>query len=468
MVDLLAALFMGFGLIVWLLETERNRARRADDELRLVRDFDPVTGLINRRRLLQELPAWLAHPRQPLALLMLRLDQLGSLSTTIGMVAAESLMADAAARLERQVQAHWMRPARISDTHLVQLIPSDNTSELSTFASSLLAAMRLPFPLAGNELSLSASIGIALAPTDADEAEALIAAAESACTSARAAGGNRFHYYSAARNKDALLRLSLQTELRRAMAKGEPELYFQPMVAGCGHQICAAEGLVRWHHPERGTLVPEMFVDGFEQLGLSEELDQLMIEQACREARLWYEQHGSEITVAVNVSAHSFHCSGFSDMIRRILEQTGLPPERLELEIVESSAMVSLQQAILTLHALRELGVRTALDDFGTGYSPLAHLRELPVDCLKIDRSFVNNVLTSQRDAAIVKATITLAHSLGLEVVVEGVETSAQMEWFAHRDADRMQGYLFSAPVPRERMRQLLGSREQWLAHAAH
>lgn len=164
------------------------------------------------------------------------------------------------------------------------------------------------------------------------------------------------------------------------------------------------------------------------------------------------------------MSTRSFQFIGFPDLVRGILEETGLESARLELEIVESGALVNPQHAIQTLGKLRELGVRSTLDDFGTGYSSLTHLRELPVDCLKIDRSFVHNVLTSQRDAAIVAATITLAHSLGLDVVVEGVETPQQMEWFKQHSADRLQGFLFSAPLRREEFHKLLDSREQWLA----
>lgn len=464
-IDLVSMLFMGFGLIIWLLEEERNRAQRADAALRQIRDFDPVTGFSNRRRLLNNLPQWLRQTNQHHALLMLRLDQQESLSGTIGIVSLESVMAEAAARFEQHVQSNWYRPARLSETRLLHIIPGTlNTARLTAIANDLLTSMRLPFYTNGQELSLSASIGIALAPDDGENAEALIAAAESACKSAHDAGGNRFHYFSSELNTVALTKLGLQSELRRAMLRGELELYYQPLVSGDNHRICGAEGLVRWNHPQRGTLLPEMFITEIDQLGLSEELDRTIIQQACREACVWRDRHGSEITISVNVSTRSFQFIGFPDLVRGILEETGLESARLELEIVESGALVNPQHAIQTLGKLRELGVRSTLDDFGTGYSSLTHLRELPVDCLKIDRSFVDNVLTNQRDAAIVAATITLAHSLGLDVVAEGVETPQQMEWFKQHSADRLQGFLFSPPLKREEFHKLLDSREQWLA----
>ncbi|MGA7298270.1 MAG: bifunctional diguanylate cyclase/phosphodiesterase [Rhodanobacteraceae bacterium] len=464
-IDLVSMLFMGFGLIVWLLEEERNRAQRADAAMRRIRDFDPVTGFPNRRRLLNDLPQWLRQTNQQTAILMLRLDQQETLSGTIGIVALESIMAETASRFEQHARSGWHRPARLSETRLVQVIPrADNTAHLTAFANDLLTTMRLPFYTDGQEFSLSASIGIALAPEDGETAEALIAAAESACKSAHDEGGNRFHYFSSELNTIALTKLGLQSELRQAMLRGELELYYQPLVSGDNHHLCGAEGLVRWNHPQRGTLLPEMFITEMDQLGLSEELDRMMIRQACREACIWRDRYGSEISISINVSTRSFQFAGFPDQVRGILNETGLEPARLELEIVESGALVDPSRAIQTLSQLRQLGVRSTLDDFGTGYSSLTHLRELPVDCLKIDRSFVDNVITSKRDAAIVAATITLAHSLGLEVVVEGIETQQQLEWFKQHDADRLQGFLFSAPIKSGEMHKLLQSRDQWLA----
>ncbi|HET6631638.1 MAG TPA: EAL domain-containing protein [Rhodanobacteraceae bacterium] len=464
-VGLVTELFAGFGLVVWLLEDEHNRAEAADVALRRLRDFDPVTGCPNRRRLLADLPHLLRESNQHAALLLLQLDQADTLAGSIGLVAAEKLMAEAAERLEQHTRPGWPRPSRLSETQLVQPIPQVlDGAALTVTANDLLAAMRVPFYGAGQELSLSASIGIALSPEDADTAEALIAAATVAGQRAHDQGGNRFQYYSSEMNTLALTRLGLQGELRRAMLHREMELFYQPLVAGDSHRLVGLEALVRWRHPHRGLLMPDLFIGEMEQLGLIEDLDRLVLEDACREARLWQERHGSEVSVSVNISTRSFQREHFPELVRSILATSGLSASRLEIEIVESGALGNPQRARLTLGRLRELGVRLALDDFGTGYSSLAHLRELPVDCLKIDRSFVNNVTSNPRDAAIVAATITLAHSLGLDVVAEGVENAEQLAWLRGQGVDRMQGYHFSVPLDRKALHRVLESRDQLLA----
>lgn len=463
--NLATELSIGFGLVVWLLEEQYQRAERADQRLRELRDFDPITGFPNRNRLLNELGTLLRQSNQHTAILLLRLDQAAAVSGALGPAPFESMMADASARMEQHVRPGWPRAARLSDNRLVQPIARfANASELTALANALLASMRLPFYVDGREMSFSASVGIAMAPEDADDPNHLIAAAESAAQRAHEQGGNRFQFSSSEVHSLALTRLSLQNDLRKALLQGEMQLYYQPLIATGSHRICSAEGLVRWNHPVRGLLLPDMFVTEMEQLGLLEELDRHVLEMGCREACLWRERYGSEISVSINLSTHSFQRSRFADLVRSVLRNTGLEPVRLELEVVETGAIEDPERAVASLERLREIGVRVSLDDFGTGYSPLSYLRELPIDCIKIDRSFVENVLDSPRDAAIVAATITLAHSLGLEVVAEGVESAAQLRWFHEHQVDRMQGHYFSPPLDVEAMRALLDAREQDLA----
>lgn len=467
LIDLMAELCIGFGLVIWLLEGEHHRAESADIALRRLRDFDPVTGFPNRGRLLADLPRLLQQSNQQTALLLLQMDQADVVTGTLGVVSFETVMAEVAMRMEQHSRPGWPRPSRLSDARLVQPIPrAGNTSELTAVANDLLASMRVPIYDSGQELALSASVGIAVSPQDADGAESLIVAAEAAAQSAHDLGGNRFQYYSAEMNTLALTRLGLQSELRQALLRGEMELHFQPLIGSDSERICGAEALIRWHHPTRGLLLPDMFVTEMNQLGLIEDLDRYALEHGCREACEWKQRYGSEISLSINVSTRSFQRSGFPNMVRTVLKATGLDPSRLELEIVESGAMNDPQRAIASLVRLREIGVRLALDDFGTGYSSLSYLRELPVDSLKIDRSFVDNVISSPRDAAIVAATITLAHSLGLDVVAEGVESAEQVAWFREHHADRMQGFYFSPPLDRTEMRRLLQSRDQLLARA--
>jgi len=463
--DLIAQLFIGYGLVVWLLEDERLRYERADTALRRLRDFDPVTGFPNRRRLMSDLESDLRATNQHTAVLLVRVDQADMLSSSLGMVASEAVIAEVAARVQDCALPGWPRPARLSESRLVQVVPHVHaTGDLAACADNLLAMLRAPFYSGGRELALSASIGIALSPDDAIQAAPLIGAAEAAAQQAHDEGGNRFRFYSTEMNSLVLTRLSLQAELRRALLRGEFELHYQPLLASSSHALAGAEALVRWRHPKRGLLAPDMFIEEMERLGMIEDLDRHVLERACREAQQWRAHDGKPLTVAVNISTRSFQREHFPELVRAVLASTGLAPQRLELEVVESSALEDIDRATECLTRLRALGVRVSLDDFGTGYSSLSHLRLLPVDCLKIDRSFADEVLVDQRAAAIVAAIIILAHSLDIEITVEGIENDAQLAWFERHEADRLQGYHFARPMEADLWRALQDERETLIA----
>ncbi|MDQ2972133.1 MAG: bifunctional diguanylate cyclase/phosphodiesterase [Pseudomonadota bacterium] len=465
--DLVAQLFIGYGLVVWLLEDERLRYERADTALRRLRDFDPVTGFPNRRRLMSDLQSGLRVTNQRTATLLVRIDQSDMLSSSLGVVAAETVMAEAASRVQECALPEWPRPARLSETRLVQVVPHAHTGDLAAAADNLLAMLRAPFYSGGRELALSASIGIALSPDDAQEAAALIAAAEAAAQQAHDEGGNRLHFYSIEMNSLVLTRLSLQAELRRALIRHEFELHYQPLLAAQSHRLVGAEALVRWRHPKRGLLAPEMFIEEIDRLGMIEDLDRYVLERACREAQQWRARGGAPLAVAVNISTRSFQREHFPELVRAVLAATGLAPQRLELEVVESGALDDIDRAIDCLTRLRALGTRVSLDDFGTGYSSLNHLRRLPVDGLKIDRSFVEEVLIDRRAAAIVSAIITLAHSLGIETTVEGIETAAQLAWFERHQVDRLQGFHFARAMDPQRWRAMQDERDTLIAVGA-
>lgn len=463
--DLVAQLFIGYGLVVWLLEDERLRYERTDTALRRLRDFDPVTGFPNRRRLMSDLQSELRATNQRTAALLVRIDQADMLSSSLGVVASEAVMAEAASRVLECALPGWPRPARLSETRLVQIVShAHTTSELATAADNVLSMLRAPFYSGGRELALSASIGVALSPDDATEAAVLIAAAEAAAQRAHDEGGNRLHFYSTEMNALVLTRLSLQAELRRALIRHEFELHYQPLLAAHSHRLLGAEALVRWRHPKRGLLAPEMFIQEIDRLGMIEDLDRHVLERACREAQQWRVRDGAQLAVAVNISTRSFQREHFPELVRAVLASTGLAPQRLELEVVESGALDDIERATECLTRLRALGARASLDDFGTGYSSLNHLRRLPVDCLKIDRSFVDEVLVDPRAAAIVSAIITLAHSLGIEITVEGIETAAQLAWFERHQIDRLQGFHFARAMEQQLWRALQEEQDMLLA----
>lgn len=456
-VTLLAPLFISYGLVIWLLEDERDRAERATDAAERLRLFDQLTGLPNRAQMLGHLAQQMQHP-QGAAMLLIRLDNLGNIAAASGMDGVDLALTTAAERIEKVARVNGMVAARPGADHIAihgAGLGAGNAAQ--RVAEQVLAALALPLFCNGREIAIEASVGIALAPQDATTAESLQSRAEMARARAQVDYATRYRFYAPDLDVAAKERLALQSELRSAFLNNEFVLEFQPILDGWSLEICGFETLVRWQHPQRGRLLPEAFIAELEPLGLVETLDAWVLEHACISACAWQKIGQEEVTVAVNVSAYSFQRRRFPEIIEALLRRTGLPAAALEIEIIESIAMEHPEHAALSIEHLRELGVRVMLDDFGTGFSSLKHLRQLPFDGIKIDHSFVVDVLIDPRDAAIVRAMLALAHSLGLEVVAEGIETAAQLAWFQSAGCDRLQGFHFHRSMPQEAVLELLG-----------
>ncbi|HQV73355.1 putative bifunctional diguanylate cyclase/phosphodiesterase [Dokdonella sp.] len=454
---LLAPLFISYGLVIWLLEDERDRAESATDAAERLRLFDQLTGLPNRSQMLSHLSQQMQHP-QGAALLLVRLDNLGNIAAASGMDGVDLALSSSAERIEDVARANGMVAARPGADHIaVHGAGVAGATAAQRVAEQILAALALPLFCNGREIAIEASVGIALAPQDASTSESLQSRAEMARARAQSDGAMRYCFYAPDLDVAAKARLALQSEIRSAFANNEFVLEFQPMLDGWNLEVCGFEALVRWQHPQRGRLLPEAFINELEPLGLVETLDAWVLEQACTSACAWQRIDREIITVAVNVSAYSFQRRRFPEVIEALLKRTGLPAASLEIEIIESIAMEHPEHAALSIEHLRELGVRVMLDDFGTGFSSLKHLRQLPFDGLKIDHSFVVDVLIDPRDAAIVRAMLALAHSLGLEVVAEGIETAAQLAWFQSAGCDRLQGFHFHRSMPQQAVLELLG-----------
>ncbi|MEO7013709.1 MAG: phosphodiesterase [Dokdonella sp.] len=457
---LLAPLFISYGLVIWLLEDERDRAESATDAAERLRLFDQLTGLPNRAQMLSHLTQQMQHP-QGAALLLVRLDNLGNIAAASGMDGVDLALSSSAERIEEVARANGMVAARPGADHIAVHSAGLGTSTgAQRVAEQILVALALPLFCNGREIAIEASLGIALAPQDASTAESLQSRAEMARARAQSDGAMRYRFYAPDLDVAAKARLALQSELRSAFINNEFVLEFQPMLDGWSLEICGFEALVRWQHPQRGRLLPDAFIAELEPLGLVETLDAWVLEQACTSACAWQRVGREVVTVAVNVSAYSFQRRKFPEMIEALLKRTGLPAASLEIEIIESIAMEHPEHAALSIEHLRELGVRVMLDDFGTGFSSLKHLRQLPFDGIKIDHSFVVDVLIDPRDAAIVRAMLALAHSLGLEVVAEGIETAAQLAWFQSAGCDRLQGFHFHRSMPQQSVLELLGLSE--------
>jgi EAL domain-containing protein (putative c-di-GMP-specific phosphodiesterase class I) len=305
-------------------------------------------------------------------------------------------------------------------------------------------------PVDGNELHTTPSIGIAIYPDDATNSEDLMKNADVAMYHAKSAGRNNYQFYAEHMNQAAAVRVLMEARLRAAMAANEFSLHFQPQIDLSNGLVNGCEALIRWHNAELGWVPPASFIPLTEEIGLIVPLGEWVLRHACETAKGWLDAGIEFGCVAVNISPQQFRQRNFPQSVENILRETGLPAACLELEITESTIMETAETAVAMLVRLKELGITLSVDDFGTGYSSLAYLKRFPIDRLKIDRSFVTDLETDPSDAAIATAVIALAHSLGLSVVAEGVETQGQSDFLRERGCDSVQGYFYCRPGPAE------------------
>ncbi len=436
--------------------------REAEERLRYLSHYDELTGLANRALFKERLHEAAQRARQSnrsVALLHIDLDRFKLLNDTLGHEIADQLLQQMARRLTQAVpEADTI--ARLSSDEFAVVIDSySSLAGLTRLANRLLAKLHLPLDVGGHELMMSASIGISLLPENARELQTLISQANMAMQHAKHLGGNTFQFFTENLQFATLERLQLETQLRKGIAEGQLEVYYQPKLNLADDSLDAAEALVRWNHPQLGLVGPGQFIALAEETGLIGAIGEFVLRQACRQARQWQLDGLAELRVSVNLSVHQLRQGNLTSMVRQVLEETGLQPRCLELELTESELLDNVDNAIEIFRQLDELGVRLAIDDFGTGFSSLSYLKRFPVDCVKIDQSFIRELPDNADDAAITRAIIALAHSLELQVVAEGVETQEQMDFLKAQGCDAIQGFLISRPAPAERFAQLL--REQ-------
>jgi EAL domain-containing protein (putative c-di-GMP-specific phosphodiesterase class I) len=321
--------------------------------------------------------------------------------------------------------------------------------------------MASPFTVGGREFYLTLSMGIALYSDDADEAGALAKKAETAMYFAKEQGKNRYQFFSDEMNIRAHERLQLKTDLRRALERREFLLHYQAKFDSQSGALTGLEALVRWQHPELGLVPPMKFIPLAEETGLIVPLGEQVLRMACAQNRQWRERGFPPTRVAVNLSANQFRDSALLEVVGKVLAETGLAPDGLELEITESALMLDTDRAIETLRSFQNMGITIALDDFGTGYSSLSYLKRFPVDALKIDYSFVKNIFVNAEDAAIVKAIIAMARSLKMKTIAEGVETEEQRVFLREQGCDEVQGYLAGMPQPADAVERFLSKRQE-------
>jgi diguanylate cyclase (GGDEF)-like protein/PAS domain S-box-containing protein len=437
--------------------------RRMDSEERLafLAQFDPLTGLPNRALLADRFAQMIVQARRhagQLGVLFVDLDDFKLVNDTLGHAAGDELLKQAAARLRSAVR-DGDTVARISgDEFAVVLNELARQEDAALVAQKIIDRLAAPFELRGKEMFVTASVGIAVFPGDGGDAESLLGAADAAMYRAKQHGRNAFQFFTAEINQRTRARAQLGAELRRALERDEFDLAYQPKYDLASGRACGAEALLRWNHPQRGVVSPAEFVPVLEESGLIGAAGEWVLARACRDLKAWAAAGARPLPVAVNLSARQFRASGLEARIGAVLSAAGVSPQLIELEITESQLMHDPDQAIRTMQALRAQGMRIAIDDFGTGYSSLAYLTRFPVAALKVDRSFVAGIERHDGDAAIVRAVIEMARTLGFTVIAEGVERPSQVEFLRQFGCHQAQGFFFARPMPAAAFQELIKS----------
>ena len=435
-----------------------------DKQLHDQAHFDSLTGLPNRHYLMDMLTQQVKQARRAkavLAVLYIDLDRCKRTNDTLGHAAGDVLLRQAAARIRKGVREVDIVARLGGDEFTVVLTNLKDAASAGAVARTLIDALSEPFEIDGHVMYAGGSIGISLFPKDGDTAAELLKKADTALYLAKDRGRGRYAYFEERMNADASARVTIDRELREALRRGEFVLHYQPQIDLATGEVCAVEALLRWMHPERGMLVPEHFIEHAEESGLIEGIGTWVMREACRQHRAWVDDGLVIPRVAVNVSAVQLRNASFAAAVEAALTSSTTPPHYLELEVTESLLVDAGPDAVATLERLRERGVEIAVDDFGTGYSSFAYVKQLPANILKLDRTFIVDVVDNPQAAIIASAIMEMATALGKIVVAEGVETPQQAHFLRHNHCARAQGFVFSAALPPEQIPSFVRERER-------
>jgi len=443
------------------IATDISQRKVSEERLQYLANYDPLTQLPNRAAFNQHLEKAIrdgGRLGRQVAILFIDLDRFKMINDSLGHEAGDRVLREAAGRL------HDCLPVtdtvcRLGGDEFVVIVENlDTVTAVADSAEKILQAIARPFIAEGQEFHITASVGIAGYPEDGTDRQHLLRNADVAMYRAKELGKNKYEFYSAQMNAHSFERLMLEAALRRALERGELELWYQPRIELASQRIAGAEALLRWRHPQMGLVSPAQFIPLAEETGLIVPIGEWVLEEACREAQTWQVPGLPSIGVAVNLSARQFSHDTLVDSIAGAMARHSLVAGQLELEITESMVMNNPEQAVSLLSALKAMGCHLSIDDFGTGYSSLAQLKRFPVDSLKIDRSFVQDLPGDADDVAITRAVIAMAHSLKLRVVAEGVETREQLQFLRDHGCDDVQGYFFGRPMPAPEFAQALAN----------
>ncbi len=421
----------------------------AEERIRLLAYHDPLTGLPNRLLLTDRLAHALASARRRegrVAVLFIDLDRFKNINDSLGHAVGDRLLWEIAHRLNTCVREEDTVARLGGDEFVIVLENLQGKEGVAAIAAKIHRAFERPIQVDNRLLHVSASIGIAVFPDDGENAEMLMQNADTAMYQAKAQGRNHYQFFEPFMNVHARERLDLENTLRQALERDEFELYFQPIIDLESGDIVCAEALIRWRHPEQGVVGPDRFIPIAEETGCIVQIGDWVLEQACRIYSKWLSQGETPPRLSLNISPRQFRQPGLASRIRLLLDRHGVDARQIDLEVTESALMDHPEVASRILGELKEMGLGIVIDDFGTGYSSLAYLKTFPIDKLKIDRSFVRDILNDASDREITLAVIALSHNLGLKVVAEGVEQKEQLEFLKRHKCDRVQGFYYSQP----------------------
>jgi diguanylate cyclase (GGDEF)-like protein len=442
-------LMLGIALSLRILQ----QRKRTEMQLNHIALHDELTSLPNRLMFNRCLDRALSRHRRAgtgMAILFMNLDRFKVINDSLGHEIGDDLLRQFARRLQTQCREGDTVARMGGDEFAVLMDDDDNLRNISTFGRRLIEEMSAPYTLGGKNCPITISIGISVCPTDGGDSSALLKAADVAMHRAKETGRNNYLFYSPMMNVHTLERLELESDLRHALEHGEFLLHYQPKVDLETGLISGIEALLRWQHPLRGLVPPMEFISLAEETGLIVPIGEWVLATACAQTKAWQDQGHGEIGVAVNLSARQFADPLLLTKLTRIIRESGLHPSMLELEITESMVMSHGESTVSVLESLKSIGVNIALDDFGTGYSSLAYLKRFPIDTVKIDRSFIQDIPANSDDRKITRAIIAMAHSMRLKVVAEGVETAKQLSFLRTHRCDAVQGYFLYRPLAEE------------------
>lgn len=446
---------------VWILVDVSER-KRSEERARFLSYHDALTGLPNPlllRDRLQQAIAFSNRVGTKLALMVVDLDRFKSVNDFLGHSAGDQMLIDVATRLQGCMRATDTICRQGGDEFLLLLTNLAEPDAVITFVGELLARFREPFHVEGAEITISFSVGVAVYPEDGADFESLQRKADMAMYQAKEAGRNTYRFFNEEMNDDAVEQITIHSGLRRGLEVGQFVLYYQPQIEISSGRLVGAEALIRWNHPDLGLVSPGRFIPIAEETGLIVEIGDWVLREACHEAARWRESGFADPVVAVNLSALQFKRGDIEQSVTKALLASGIEPGMLELELTESILIRDTENVLATVKRLKSMGVKLSIDDFGTGYSSLSYLKRFEVDKLKIDQSFIRDLATDPEDAAIVRAIVQMAHSLGLRTIAEGVETTLLLDHLRLNGCDEAQGYLYARPMPAEAFLAYLAAR---------